>query len=412
MNTNEFTTSTESIVNPDRKETQATGRQEIESVAQTRLERYYNVIVAFFLTVSTLLIIFILYFSFSHSTITIVPQHTTTAISLPTTVQQLDGVILSTQLDVSVKADKLIGQREQPGQASGTVTIYNDGSSAQPLVATTRLLSRADNEADRVLFRTQESVVVPAGGSVDVPVLADESGAVGDIDPSEFEVVALSSSLKSIVYGKSNSPMTGGVTMVGEVTQADIDQLTQQWKTEAATQAQAAFTKELQLRSTDNQQQLELIGQPITTSDAPTASAAVGQETDDLKMSGSVTVVAVAVNQTTAINTIQQSIVTQLTPGLTVDGTLDFQDMTFSVSDIDKDSSQATVEISVELPITLDETSPAIDARNFTNKSAQEIQTILGSYPVIESVDVSISPWWNRTTPRNSGNIKVTVEKK
>jgi hypothetical protein len=86
------------------------------------------------------------------------------------------------------------------------------------LVATTRLLSSGG-----VLFRLDKGVTVPAGGSVEAVVFADQVGSTGDIGPDKFTIPGLSTSLQSSIYAESSVAMSGGRKMVSVVTQDEID---------------------------------------------------------------------------------------------------------------------------------------------------------------------------------------------
>ena len=102
------------------------------------------------------------------------------------------------------KSEKEIhATRVVAGRAGGMVTIINTTSRAQPLVATTRLLS-----SNGILFRITKSVVVPARGQVRVAAAADAIGAAGDIEPTRWTIPGLSRVLQQLIYAESRSAMT------------------------------------------------------------------------------------------------------------------------------------------------------------------------------------------------------------
>lgn len=104
------------------------------------------------------------------------------------------------------------------GIATGVVTLSNRTASDQPLVATTRLLSD-----EGVLFRLRDATEIPAGGSVDATVYADEAGSAGNVGPSHFTIPGLPTSLQDDIDAASAVPMDGGVIQVGILSQADVD---------------------------------------------------------------------------------------------------------------------------------------------------------------------------------------------
>ena len=83
-------------------------------------------------------------------------------------------------------------------KAIGNITIINESSLDQPLVATTRFLSE-----DGVLFRLKERVTVPSQGQIEAEVYADKEGESGNIGSSSFTIPGLSSSVQKLIYGES-----------------------------------------------------------------------------------------------------------------------------------------------------------------------------------------------------------------
>ncbi len=116
------------------------------------------------------------------------------------------------------------------GKAKGQVTIYNNYSAAsQPLVATTRVLSKEGK-----LFRLTEGVTVPGmsgdkAGAVTVSVIADKPGEDFNIGVSTFTIEGFKGNLKYEKFeAKSVKAMIGGGTAdaskkVSMVTAGDIE---------------------------------------------------------------------------------------------------------------------------------------------------------------------------------------------
>lgn len=166
----------------------------------------------------------IIYFSLARATIVLAPQKSTfthefEVIVSETTAQAdfIPGKILSTEIEES----RLVKTNDVKGfdaKAKGKVTIFNNREKDQPLLARTRLLSDIG-----VLFRTDERVVVPAGGKVEVSVTADQEGKTGNIDPAHFTIVNIWKGWQDKLYAESSAPMTGGYTELPYVYNATID---------------------------------------------------------------------------------------------------------------------------------------------------------------------------------------------
>jgi hypothetical protein len=95
------------------------------------------------------------------------------------------------------------GEKKLGGEIIGKVTIINEYSKSQPLVATTRLLSSDDK-----LFRIKDTVNVPAGGSVEAEIYADEVSEDMAIAPDKFIIPGLWSGLQDKIYAESYESFT------------------------------------------------------------------------------------------------------------------------------------------------------------------------------------------------------------
>lgn len=121
------------------------------------------------------------------------------------------------------------GKVPKEERAHGQIKVYNAYSEfPQTLMANTRFFS-----AEGKLFRSTEQVTIPGGhyekgklipGSLDIQVVAAEPGESYNVGPSTFSIPGFAGSPKyTAFYGKSFSPMTGGLK--GEVPQVTSDDL-------------------------------------------------------------------------------------------------------------------------------------------------------------------------------------------
>ncbi len=90
------------------------------------------------------------------------------------------------------------GEKKLGAEIIGKVTIINEYSKNQPLVATTRLLNSDDK-----LFRIRNTVNVPAGGSVEVEIYTDEISEDMAIGPDKFTIPGLWAGLQDRIYAES-----------------------------------------------------------------------------------------------------------------------------------------------------------------------------------------------------------------
>ncbi|EKD78634.1 MAG: hypothetical protein ACD_41C00306G0004 [uncultured bacterium] len=324
-----------------------------------RLQRYFSPILMIFIGIVLVLVAGVLYLAFSKTTIQI------TAAEVPSTVPfqytPTDLGVTATSLDIKdayTYTDYKASSTED-AVARGTVTLINESSGNQGLVATTRLLS-----TEGVLFRTDETVTVPAGGSVDVTVYADQAGASGNIPASRFEIVALNASLKTQIYATSATAMTGGV--IKKVTLTDT--LIEQAKTAALDALTAALTKTYQPEN--------LV---ITVTDQ-TVNGASGD-----------TVEAVVVE--TVGSAVYVPITSELVSG----------DYTIQTDGEEILISGETVQTAEPL------TKDFIDPANLTGKTEQQVRDYLADFEQVEEVEVHFVPFWLDRTPQLPQQIKIEI---
>lgn len=177
---------------------------------------------------SFLLVLAVLYFSFSSATITLYtaeePVETSFTSQFPTNEEEADpadlaivpGRVETVELS-DTKEVASVGEKPVPDYAQVDVTIYNQQNGSQSLLPRTQLVNE-----DGIKFRTDEAVTVPAGGSITVGATADQKGAEYNIEPSTFSIIKLSSELQQLVYAESKEKATGGEKVLAAVSEDDI----------------------------------------------------------------------------------------------------------------------------------------------------------------------------------------------
>ncbi|MCX6738169.1 MAG: hypothetical protein NTY11_02020 [Candidatus Parcubacteria bacterium] len=96
-------------------------------------------------------------------------------------------------------------------KAKGVIRVYNKSTRNVSLVENTRFLSSSEPTQQ---FQAVSKIATPAGGYVDVPVIASGTGAEYNIEPCVFSLPGLRNfsppQLYYDIYGKSFSKMEGG----------------------------------------------------------------------------------------------------------------------------------------------------------------------------------------------------------
>jgi hypothetical protein len=112
-------------------------------------------------------------------------------------------VKLSGEKGINVEAS---GEEEVRRKASGTIIVYNTSAELQRLVENTRFETPAGK-----IYRIDKPIAVPAKGSVEAAVYADQTGPDYNTGLTDFTVPGLKGTSKySSVYARSKTPMAGG----------------------------------------------------------------------------------------------------------------------------------------------------------------------------------------------------------
>ncbi|MBI4407720.1 MAG: baseplate J/gp47 family protein [Candidatus Kerfeldbacteria bacterium] len=352
--------------------------------ATQRLQRYFSPILVVFVCVVVLLVLAVVYVAFSKTTVAItlkaiparIPfQYSADDVGVEPVVVPINHSFTFTDYEASTSTDAI---------ARGTVTLVNDYSVAQPLVRTTRLLSKSG-----VLFHTDDTVTVPAGGSIDVAVYADQPGSSGNIAADTFEIVALSSSLKEQIYATSTDPMTGGVIKKVQLTDEIIAEAKVAAQTAAEETAQQTVVETLEQSSAFDANNLV-----ITITDQM-VNGSVGEEVEVVTVQS--TGVATYVSLTDTL--LHDALVADDQP-ITTDATITYTIATDgSELVVSGEASGAQLEPSLDF----------VDAAALTGKTEQQVQDYLADFEQVEAVTVQFVPFWSDRTPQLPQQINLIL---
>jgi len=286
------------------------------------------------------------------------------------------------------------------GVSRGTVRITNTYSRPQPLVKTTRLLTK-----DGRLYRISEGVDVPAGGSVDVEAYADEEGGAYDFSaPTAFTIPGLSESMQRVVTAASVSPFTGGQQVVRMVGEEDLAKATEAIKAEALEEAKTTLAKE--------------VADPIlnesvfvvNTSES-TAGAKVGDNADEFMMSAKVSVTGVFFSRSEMETFIRDRIRDRVPSGRElVSGPNDALTLTYAVASSDALNESARITATANVLTKPTSADNLVSKEAIAGLSVGEAESALKNMPGIEDATVTIRPSWVKRLPTLKDHITIKVK--
>ena len=288
------------------------------------------------------------------------------------------------------------GVVEKKNKATGQIRVYNNYHLPQILVATTRFIS-----ADGKLFRSKETVNIPAGQYLDVLVEAAEPGPEYNIKPSTFSIPGLLGSPRyTAVYGKSFSAMRGG--FIGQVSQVKKEDL-EKAQTALYEKLIDSLNKELKKSAGDL---LLLEGAVQNETVKNECSQQEGNEAKDFECYLKIKSEALIFRQTDLESFAREVISQEIQPTEVI------KESSLEVNPVVKKADFVNKEISLGLKIKA-EVFSAIDLNLLKEAikggSLKESKLLLGGYSEIEKVKIKLFPFWLQKIPQNSKRIEIKL---
>ncbi len=355
-----------------------------------------------FAVITVILILIISYFALAKATIYLSPkkQPISTQVEieiLPSISSTLTGSnILPGKVLVKNKTigDQFSasGMREKKVKAKGIVTIINNYSRPQTLIATTRLLS-----PEGKLFRLTKTVVVPPGGKIDVEVEADQPGSDYEIGPTRFTIPGLWEGLQDKIYGVSNQPMSKTTQTENYITATDVEKAKQR--------LQQLIEKEMRDELTDEDKQVVVKSYILSTE----LDKKIGEVSPSFTLTITARVVGVAVDKDKLKQTAENNLKLNTPTSLEY---LSFNPDSINLTLIkaNDDGSSATLQMYVEgmAAAKLDDLYNVEDILGFAK---QDVEKYFLSIKGVESVKVHFTPAWVKSVPPLKDHVEIKIIK-
>lgn len=279
--------------------------------------------------------------------------------------------------------------------AGGMITITNNLTFAQPLVARTRFLSESG-----ILFRLKESMVVPASGSVIAEVYADKPGATGNIDPTRFTIPGLSPARQIAVFATSDQVFTGGVRYVSVVSQEMIDRAVDEMNATILSEAQTALVQEVTDEYSGSSYSSEIIQRDV--------SVTAQTEAESFDVTLIVKVVGVFFDRDSLSQLVTRKLYEGLGQGAEF-ANIDPSQMKVEIDRYNEEDKEANVHAEFSAFVITSQTNKALDVGRFVGMSEDEVRDLLVKEGIATKVDVKFFPFWVKKIPRLEDHIYIEI---
>ncbi|MFH0891844.1 MAG: hypothetical protein V1867_03635 [Candidatus Falkowbacteria bacterium] len=399
-----------SVIDTSQKEKEEKETEEIidKKYNGSRSIKLYRKIALSFVVLTLILLAAIFYFSFVRVTITLIPNQE--RISNNMIFDVYDGekheepdrnavgglvkkVLIKNSGEYEASGTEVIGK-----EAVGKVKIINNYNKNQPLVASTRLLT-----ADGKLFRLAGTVNIPAGGSVDAEVYADEPSPEMAIPPTKFTIPGLWAGLQDKIYAESSEDVVYRQKVKKHIVQEDIDNGIRDLKQELL----AGAKEEINEQYKDYDQIIYKIDENSIKSEV---QGKVGEEKDNFSVTMEADVIVVAFNDQTAVELAKQKFASALAENKEL---LSFDDknIIYALNNYDHVEGLATINAAFEGKVTLKENSNIVDVNKLLGLNKDQLNVYLENIPEIAGFEVKFYPSFISKVPRLVDRINIEVKK-
>jgi len=367
------------------------------------VSRLYVKFIAVFVVLTIALIFIIFYFSFSRALIEIVPRPATVSSDFISDIETqneelangaMNGFLFDTEVVVT-ETFSATGSKDVDGNIIGQVTIHNEQNRNQPLIATTRLLT-----ADGVLLRIKRRVDVPAGGTVEAEVYADDPSSFESIPTSDFTIPGLSTSLQKIVYAKSKTVLKSSPGSIKVVKAVDIARGKESITDKVYQKAIDSFKAEVGDDYVAVVVSKKLLDESV--------SSGVDDLVSDFTVEQKMSITIMGISQSDIVK-IAADRLRQLVVGERELNKVVMEKLTYVVQNYNDEDKTANIKIHAEGETVLKEDSDILNKGKLAGLSSRGVELYLSSFDEIEEVNVHLTPFWVKRVPSLPDHITLKI---
>ncbi len=304
---------------------------------------------------------------------------------------QLRSLPLMSEKVYEASGEEILGE-----EIVGEVTLHNEYNKDQPLVVKTRLLN-----PDNKLYRIKEAVIVPAGGSVNVAIYADNVSPEMAIAATKFTIPGLWVGLQDKIYATSDKAFEYQHQIKYYVKQRDLDQAINDIKATLDTKAQATIdslggsSQALAYKLDKDASTIEL-------------GAKLGEETSEFRVSASNNLTLAFFSKAQAEALVKAKLAFLLPDDKELSN-FNSEGIVYHLDLFNEADNVATVAASFRASMSLRTDADIIDCRQLVNLNELQISEYLKAYPEIASFDLEFFPSFMKRAPSLADRIKVKV---
>ncbi|OGY44791.1 MAG: hypothetical protein A2729_02805 [Candidatus Buchananbacteria bacterium RIFCSPHIGHO2_01_FULL_39_14] len=292
------------------------------------------------------------------------------------------------------------GSKKGESDIVGEVTIINNYSKEQALIASTRLALPANPE--KVILRLKSNVAVSAGKKIKVPVYAEDKENFKELKPARLIIPGLWAGLQDKIYAENETTLSAGSNIINFVEQKDL------------TNAEATLKDQLYRRALTqvNQQldQQQSLWPKLVSANMEEAKFDTQANAEATQFSGTMKLKAIVVvfDEPALIAKAREKIKAGL-PAEKQLVDLDPKSFKYEVLEYNLENKTAKIKVKLLASSVLAQAASLIDKAKLTGLTEEQVQSYFSQFPQIKSVQIKFKPFWLKKTPRLQDKIEIKI---
>lgn len=384
----------------------------------------YRRLVWRFVGLTAILVLIVLYFSFSKLTINISPNgealndsllfkvqsdevinnsaSSSTSLTASSTNEDASSTDFRDTVDGTVKEIEINEEQAFPAsgeeatgdEISGKVTLINNSAKSQALVASTRLLS-----ADNKLFRIKNAVNIPAGGEVEAEIYADKPSEDLAIEPTSFTIPGLWLGLQDKIFAKSTTSFAYQQKVKKYIKASDIDNAKKEMDDILLTKVKQGQSEDINTG---------VIYEDLTPATIET-NAKAGDSVEQFTVKAKKKMVIITYPKKQVAKLAQDKLALLVPDDKELIG-YDAKNISYTFDNYDSKTGIASVKASFSGTMVLKNGTEILDKKQLVNLSKNQLENYLKTFPEIKSFELKFFPSFITHTPRLPERIEVDIK--
>lgn len=360
-----------------------------------------------FVALTILLILIIVYFSFSKATIIITSNFekvkTDFTVLAKETLEPQNLNMIPTNFFESIKEEQDVFLAQETNatieaRATGVATIFNQTSINRRLIATTRLLS-----PDNILYRLKENVFIPAKGKIEIEIYADQLGKKNEIlKETHFIIPGLPKQTQNEVYAKNDKPIIISSKKIRIVTEKNIKDAMNELKEKILKKIQKEIDESFEFEKNHSIPSL-FVSEIIEIK----KDAEIGEQKDEFNLGIKLKITSIKFDEKKLLEMAKAKLLEKISSYQELTNPL--QNFTYLIEKYDSKTKSAIIKVHLEGMPTLNSKSEILNKNKLIGLKKKELKEYFSQFNEIQKAEIKFSPFWIKKIPKIKEHVEIII---